>query len=66
MSWAQPLLELFADAFEMIAALPEKDRQKAIDAMKAAHLGAVASLKQFELDSAADLAAGRAALNDEG
>ena len=38
----------------------------ALPAMKPAHLGAVASLKQFELDSAADLAAGRAALNDEG
>jgi hypothetical protein len=57
---------MFAGAFEFIAGLPEKDRQKAIDRMKATHLEAIAALKQFEIDSAADLAAGRAALNDEG
>lgn len=64
MSWAKPLFELFADAFDFIASLPEKDRQKAIDKMKAQHLEARAALAAFEAESAADIEAARKQLGE--
>lgn len=65
MSWAQPILELFAGAMEFVASLPEKDRQKAIDRMQAAHKTAVDELAAFARDSAADLEAARKTLDDD-
>ena len=61
--WIGPLFSLFGEAAEWIASLPEKDRQRAIDAMKFAHSRAVEELANFRTQTQADLDAGKAVLD---
>jgi hypothetical protein len=61
--WIGPLFSLFGEAAEWIASLPEKDRQRAIDAMKFAHSRAVEELANFRRDTQADLDEAKAVLD---
>lgn len=62
--WIAPALGLAADLVSWIAGLPEADRQKAIDAMRAAHRRAVDELAAFKTETDAELAAAHEALTD--
>lgn len=66
MSWVGPLFEVFGEIADYVAGLPEQDRQKAIDRMRAQHVEAVASLAQFKTETDADLAQAKVALHGEG